>query len=282
MFVAGDPNYPNRLFKSSENAPDSFSGTGADIFDSSYPIVGLASAAQTLYVFSENSIDMINNNSIKQIGSSLVYTSIPLEATEGAMNHQTIAVFGRDVYFLSKSGKIKKVSPNQMLHYDCIELSHRANRGITKTMSKLDPDQSGGFAYVLPEEQLIKWHLRSKGSAFNDVCVVYNTEYDEFMVDDHKAFFSGVNYKTKNFTVSQIEPKIYRDEDGWTDDGSPTPFVYDCKLMNFGEPTINKALWQWRTYLSMNVLAKPVHELYADGALIDSKALGASDIPVAV
>ena len=176
---------------------------------------------------------MINNNSIKQIGSSLVYTSIPLEAMEGASGHSTIGVFGRDVYFLSKSGKIKKVAPAQALHYDCVEVSHRANRGITKTMDTLDADQSAGFCYVVPELQLIKWHLKTKGSTFNDICIIYNTEYDEFMVDDHKVFYGGVNYKTQNFTLSQIEPKIYKDEYGYTDDDSPIQFRYDTKVMNF-------------------------------------------------
>lgn len=93
FFVSGDSSAPNRLYKSANNNPESFTGTGSDIFDSAYPITGLASAAQTLYVFSDNNIDMINNNSIKQIGSSLVYTSIPLEATEGAASHATIATF---------------------------------------------------------------------------------------------------------------------------------------------------------------------------------------------
>jgi len=48
---------------------------------------------------------------------------------------------GKDVYFFSRSGKIKKLTPNNMT-YDVIELSHRANKGIDKTMDTLDSDQS--------------------------------------------------------------------------------------------------------------------------------------------
>lgn len=279
LFVAGDPANPTRLYKSNANNPESFTGGDSDQFDSSYPVNGLASAAQTLYVFSENSIDMINNNSIKQIGSSLVYTSLPLESMEGASGHRTIAVFGRDVYFLSKSGKIKKVAPGQALHYDVKELSHRANRGITKTMDSLDPDQSDAFAYVVPESNLIKWHLKSRGSPFNDLCVVYNTEYDEFMVDTQKVFSIGTNYKSKNFTASQIEPKIFLDEYGHTDDGAPIQFRYDTKVMNFGEPTVNKCLWQIRTFLALNRLGEVTQRVYADGSLVDTKTLDVDAIP---
>lgn len=279
MWVAGDPALPNRMYKSGENTPETFSWTGNDIFDSTSPIVGLAASNQTLYVFSENYIDMINSGSIKQIGSSLVYTSVPLESTEWASNHNTIAVVGKHVYYLSRSWKIKIVTPGQ-LTYDVTELSHRASNGITKTMDKLDADQSAGFCYVVPELQLIKWHLKSKGSTFNDICIVYNTEYDQFMVDDHKVFYGWVNYKGKNFTISQIEPKLYQDEFGYTDDDAPIQFRYDTKVMDFWEPTINKCLWQLRTYLGINVLGKVYQNVYSEGALIDSKLIDYSTIPI--
>jgi len=68
---------------------------------------------------------MINNNSIKQIGSSLVYTSVPLEATEGAVNHDSIISIGKDCLFLSKNNKIRRVMPQGMLHYNIQEISHR-------------------------------------------------------------------------------------------------------------------------------------------------------------
>lgn len=280
MFVSWDATSPNSLYKSSENNPESFTWTWSDLFTASYPIVWLASAAQTLYIFSESTIDMINNNSIKQIGNSLVYTSLPLEASEWAMNHNTIGVFGRDSYFLSKSGKIKKVMPNGMLHYDVIELSHRANKGINKTMETLDADQSAWFCYVIPERQIIKWHLKTKWSNYNDICIIYNTEYDEFMVDDHKIFYGGINYKTKNFTISHIEPKLYRDEYGQSNDDSPIQFVYDTKHIDLGQPTMLKELWQTRTFLGVNWLANPIQQIYAEWNLVDSRTLTSADIPI--
>lgn len=282
LFISGDVANPNTFYKSVPNDPEDFAWAWSDVFTSSFPIVWLASASQTLYVFSENNIDMINNNSIRQVGSSLVYTSVPLEANEWANNHNCIWTFGRDVYFLSKSNKIKKVSPWQALHYDISELSHRANRWITKTMETLDSDQSAWFCYVVPELQLIKWHLKTRWSAFNDICIVYNTEYDEFMVDDHKVFYGWVNYKTQNFTISQIEPKIYKDEYGFTDDDSPIQFRYDTKALVYWNPTMNKLLWQTRLFLWLNKLWKVYQNIYADGSLVDSKLIDDSTIPISV
>jgi hypothetical protein len=283
LWISWDPAKPTTLYKSVTGNPESFSGTDSDELTQSTPIVGLCSNMQTLYIFTEWSIDLINTSSIKTAPgtNTLIYTSVPLETMEGAMSHNTIANVGKNVYFLTKSGKIKMVTPGQ-LTYDVSELSHRANRGITKTMDTLDSDQSAGFCYVVPELQLVKWHLKTKGSNFNDICIVYNTEYDEFMVDDHKVFYGGVNYKTQNFTISQIEPKIYKDEYGYTDDDSPIQFRYDTKILDLWEPTINKCLWQMRTYLALSPITKIYQNIYADGALIDSKLIDSTTIPAVI
>lgn len=113
-------------------------------------------------MFTKNTLDMINNESIKQIASNLVYTSIPLEANEGAVVHQSVAVYGNACYYLSASNKIKMVAPGKYVGYDVVDISHRAGRGIDKTMATLASDQSDSFAYVIPELGLIKWHVKTK------------------------------------------------------------------------------------------------------------------------
>jgi len=55
-------------------------------------------------------------------------------------------------------------------------------------MATLDPDQTQSFAYAIPDKQLIKWHLKTIGATYNDICIVYNYEYDQFMVDTQKVF----------------------------------------------------------------------------------------------
>jgi len=282
MFCGGDPAFPYRLYKSAENNADSFSGTGSDIFDGSYPLTWLASAWQTLYVFSEQQIDMINNNSIKQIGSSLVYTSIPLEANEGAVNHATIAVVGKDCFYLTRSNKIKKVVPNGMLYYDVAEVSHRPNAGIDETMRLLDPDQSLGCSYVLPDKWLVKWFLKTRWSTYNDICIVYSFIYDEFMVDTNHVFSAACWYKTKSFAFAQVEPKMYLDEYGHTYDDSAIPFVYYTKEVTLWDPTINKELWQSRLFMTMNYDTEMHERILGDSTLLNEKILDSSMLPVLV
>lgn len=278
MWVSGWSTNPNRLYKSSENNPDSYSGSWADIFDAPYPVVWIAASGQTLYIFTENTIDMINNNSIKQIGSSLVYTSVPLEATEWAVNHDSIISIGKDCLYLSKSNKIRRIVPQGMLHYDIQEISHRKYEWISNTMAKLDPDQTQSFAYHIPEKQIVKWHCKSTWSNFNDICLVYNYEYDEWMVDSNKVFNWGIWYRTKAFTISQVEAKLYEDEFWTTDDWTPIQFEYWTKRFDFWEPTINKELWETRTFVKINSLTTLTQSIIADWNQVDTYDITETDI----
>lgn len=282
LWCSGDPKFPNRLYKSSTASPEDFTGTGSDTKDDTFPVVGLGANAQTLYVFTEQSIDMFNVNSIKTFGTSIVYTSVPLEASEGASNHNSIVSVGNYIYYLTKGNKIKRIAQWQGQIYDVQELSHRLNQGINNTMALLDPDQSNSFAYAVPDKQIIKWHCKTLGATWNDICIVYHWQYDQFMVDTQKPFIAWVWNRGKAYTVSQLEPKLYQDEYSHDDDWSPIPFEYRTKLLDFWEPTILKELWQLRTYCELNTAAVITQSTYADGGQVDVATIDVWDIPQAI
>jgi hypothetical protein len=71
------------------------------------------------------------------------------------------------------------------------ELSERAYNGISDLMNSLDPDQSESFGYFYAPDSLIKWHFKSEGATFNDVCVIYDIQKDAFLVDTQKFFYAG-------------------------------------------------------------------------------------------
>ena len=279
-WISWDSSNPNTFYKSNTNDPETFSWAWWDIFKATTPIVWLCASLETLYIFSESYIDMMNSWSIKDVWGTLAYTSVPLESMEWAMNHNNIVNYWKNVFFLTKSWKIKRVTPwNQT--YDVIDVSHREDNGITNTMDTLDSDQTDGFAYAIPEKQLIKWHLKTKWSSYNDLCIIYDVENDEFIIDDHKVFYGWINYKTQNFTISQIEPKLYIDEDWATDDDTPIQFVYHTKVFNLWNPTILKTLWQTRLFLSLNTIWVIKQEIYADWWLVDTKTINSATIPQA-
>lgn len=279
MWCAGTSANPTRLYKSVENNPDSFSGAGSDELDAAYPIVGLGIGGQTLYIFTEQTIDMINTSTIKQVWSSLVYTSVPLESKEGAVNHKCIVNVGKNLYFLTKSNKINQVVPNQLGGYDVFELSHKVTQGIDATMQRLDPDQSDSWAYALPDQQIIKWHLKTIGATYPDICIVYHFEYNLWMVDDNKAFYDWCWYKNKSYTISAVTPSFYQDEFGTSDDDEAIQFEYRTKHIDYWDPTINKELWQSRTFLQMNTATSLEQKIYADWGLVDATTIDRSLLP---
>ena len=97
--------------------------------------------------------------------------------------------------------------------YDSQDISHRNGYGIAKTMNTLDKDQSRSFVYHNPREQIIKFFVKTKGATWNDLCIVYNYQYDQFMADSNKPFSGGVWYQDKKYTCSALEPKIILDEE---------------------------------------------------------------------
>lgn len=145
-------------------------------------------------------------------------------------------------------------------------------------MDSLDPDQSAWFGYAIPGKQIICWSLKSKWASYNDTVITYNYEFDEWMIDTNKSFAGGVLFDNNPYTISALQKSVYRDEYGDTDDDSPIQFRYDSKLMDFWDSTMNKALWQTRTYIALNTRGKIYQNIYADGSLIDSKLIDISTI----
>lgn len=113
--------------------------------------------------------------------------------------------------------------------YDFQELSHRAYNGITKTMESLSSDQSTSFGYAIPSSQIICWHMKTKSATYNDIVIVYNYVYDEWMVDTNKSFSMGTLYNNVPYTISAINTSVFKDEIGTTDDDAPIQFRYDTK-----------------------------------------------------
>lgn len=113
--------------------------------------------------------------------------------------------------------------------FEAVELSDRPYEGVSTLMSTLDSDQSQCFGYYYSPSNLIKWHFKSNGSTFNDVCVVYDINKDAFFVDTQKYFYAGTMFQGKAYTVSMIEPKVYQDEVNADDEDSPIDFEYRTK-----------------------------------------------------
>ena len=273
-FVSGWYINPNKVYKSVGNNYEDFSSTWSDSFTFWESITSLATASQSLFYFTKNTITVTWSSDITDTAGTITYITRPLETKEWAVNFSTTITVGNDVYYLTPSNAICKIARGQNIYwFEILPLSNRKYNGIGKIMSSLSKDQNDWFAYFLPDKNLIKRHLKSEWSTFNDVCIVYDIIKDARLVDNQKYFYDWVFYKGKNYTISMLEPKVYQDEYWQTDDIAPIPFEYRTKEFFVTEPTLRKILRESRTFLDINELATVTQTILLDWVQSDSKTI---------
>jgi len=140
-------------------------------------------------------------------------------------------------------------------------------------MGKLDDDQSDSFGYYLPDQELVKRHIKTAGATFNDIVIIYDRDKDAFLVDNNKFFYGGIHFKNHDYTISMLEPKVYQDEYGQDDEDSAIQFEYRTKEFYISDPTYKKILRETRCLLDINELASLAQEVWVDGSLYDSKTV---------
>lgn len=267
------------IYRSATNNGSDFTGTGFGSLAWDYPFVGWVNAGWMLFFFSRRSIFNVYANNTQ---GNVSYTSRQLETTEGAVCHASIINIGKDVFYLSSNNKICKLSMDSNGRYDSQDISHRNWYGIAKTMATLDADQKRSFVYHNPREQIIKFFVKTKGATWNNLCIVYNYQYDQFMADNNKPFSGGVWYQDKKYTCSALEPKIILDEEGFTDDDAPIMFEYNTKNIDLDYPTTNKELWELRSFVGINTLAELNQNIIADWGQVDTFQFNKTMIPIFV
>ena len=84
--------------------------------------------------------------------------------------------------------------------------------------------------------------------------------------------------RQKNYTISMIEPKVYRDEYAQDDEDNPIHAEYRTKEFFFGDPTYKKILWETRTLLDMNELATVIQTIRTESGQVDEKTLNGTEV----
>lgn len=273
-WASGRSTNPNKVYKSVGDNYEDFNSTGSDTFTFSETVTGLSASTQALFYFTKNTISVTWPNDLQDTGWTITYTTRTLQTTEWASNNSCIVEVGSNVYYLSSSNALNVIAQGSNIYgYEVKDLSERKYSWISKIMQNLDKDQSSAYGYLLPWEMLIKWFFKSNGAWFNDVCIIYDITKDKFLVDWEKYFFDGVFFKGKNYTVSMIEPKVYQDEYGQTDENSPIQRVYRTKEFYVSDPTLKKIIRETRTLLDINELATVTQNILINGVQQDTKTI---------
>ena len=278
-WASGRSTNPNIVYKSVWDTFDTFSGTWSDEFTFPEEVTGLCANNEALFYFTQNTISVTGSGDISETWWSLVYNTRPLETKDGSAQHNTIVSAGSNVYYLSTSNSINMIARGANVNgFEIVWLSDRKYAGISKILSTLDTDQSMAFGYFLPQEMIIKWFVRTKWSTINDLSIIYDIEKDAFLVDNAKYFYGGVFFNGKNYTISNVEPKVFQDEIWYDDDDSAIQCEYRTKKYYVSDPTINKLLRESRTLLDVNELAEVTQCIYLDDRSEDVKTIYGTNV----
>lgn len=279
--ASGWSSNPTLVYKSVADNYEDFNSSWSDQFSFWENITWLASNDQALYYFTKNTISVTGANDILDVNWTLTYNTRSLDVTEWAINNSSIVPFGNRVFYVTPNNQIRYLEPwVQFDGKDSIPLSHREYEGIDNYMEALDDDQSDCWAYALPKENIIKFFFKSPWATFHDQCVSIYVKWTsiKFMPDTNKYFYDGTYFKNgKSFTVSGIEPKVYRDEYAYDDEDAPIPFEYWSKEFYVSGATWKNVLWWSRTLIDVNELANPTQYIYLDGSQVDEKTIDWAD-----
>lgn len=274
------PDNPNVLYKSVADDYEDFSWPGSDTFTFKEQITALSATNEILTIFTQNTISSIGKTDIQESGGTISFFTRTIDVKEWATSNCAVVSIGMNTYYLTRSNKIVQLRRWENIDgFETIELSERKYQGISNIMSALDKDQTDSFAYYVPKENLIKWFLKTEGATFNDLSIIYDITKDMFLIDEQKYFFDGINFDTRNYTVSNIEPKVFRDEFGQTDDNAPINFERRNEFYLW-EATRKKILWEARYLVKINELAELTLEIYIDDQLVDTKVIDKDNINV--
>lgn len=273
--------YPNKVYKSVADNYEDFNSAWSDNFTFNETITWLSANNEALFYFTKNSISITWLWDITDTAWTISYVTRSLTVKEGAVNHYSIVEAWNKIYFLTPSNKISIVARWQSIDwFEVLELSERQYKWISNIMYTLDKDQLESFWYFLPKENLIKRFVKTNWSSINDLCIIYDITKDSFLIDSQKFFYDWIFFNWLNYTISNIEPKVYIDEYWQDDEDSPIPFEYHTKELYIWDPTYKKLLRESRTLVDINELAELTQEIYIDWRLVDTKQVDKDNIAI--
>lgn len=274
MWISWFTTNSNTIRKSVANNFVDFTSAWKQDFEAPEAVTWFGTTNETLYIFTKNSISAISLNDVSETPSWFFFNSRPINTQEWAINHNSIINVWVNTYFLTPNNKIQQIIRwNNNNWYEILELSHREWWWISNLMDWLDKDQSESFWIYLPQENIIKWHLKKEWSTINDIVIIYNVLEDKFLIDEFKYFNWSIILNWQQYSISAIEPKIFKDEFWNDDDWSAIDFEYHTKSFDFLDKWRKKVLRETFTSWQIGILTDLIQEIYIDWSLVDTKTI---------
>lgn len=200
-----------------------WTGSGSDAILCPADILALASTLSRIFIFQDGRIDWIDKSSYTTIGGVTTFFRNPLALGDKVASKDCAVAAGDKLFYMTDRKRIRTVGYAVGVDQPEIgDLSEDPAVGIQLWLDRnLSDDQSGAFGWYDQANRLVKFHVRSRTSAFNDLVVSWDMVNKTFVVDGNKLFGAAVNHLGSSYAGSSVNGDVYRDEFGGDDDGSP-------------------------------------------------------------
>lgn len=246
--MAGDSNYPNRIWFSELSAGNILSTRGGiegnflDLQDPSEiagdTLNGLKVWNGNLYAFKRHSIWIIEYTGV----ATAPFQARRLTGNVGALSHWSIKETDKGLVFLSERGPaicygtfaaiiptakaiLNKFDPNDAARYNLTAMQY-TTAGINSTKSQ------------------IHWGVSSVSSSTRDLTLVYDFENEAFWEDDISANVYNEVTDANSFPsvwFGDYSGQVFQSDNGTSDNGVPIDFYFDTPKMALGIP------FHWKT-----------------------------------
>jgi hypothetical protein len=242
-------NGKNLVFSAPYKDNDLTIANGGGILNIGDTITGLIVFREQLIIFSENSINVLNGNSVAD------FIQQPVSRDLGCVAEDTIQEIGGDVIFLGpdglrlfsatdRIGDFSLAAVSKPIQAEILDLVSSSPVGFTSTVIREKSQyRIFGFnaGYTNDAAKGIAATQLEGGLSFNDlrgfnVYVAYS-EYD----GRNEFVYFGAS-----------DGYVYRMEQGNSFDGTPIPATFATPFIPLGDPKVRKTIYKSTTYLDAN------------------------------
>lgn len=210
-----------------QNAYD-FTGTGSYsiLYDSE--IKGLKSTLGGLYVFTRKKVEYISAE------NSAIWLSLPVWEGWDPINNLCIVSAGSKIFYITRLLDIETINYVPWINDAQVwSLSSQKLVNIKKTLNNLDSEQPTAYAYNDKKDNTIHFFLRTIGSIFNDICIVYDLVNDTWNIDIGRYYWYVTEYNGAYYGFSDLNASVFEDNIWYTDDGAAIYTKWVTQSMNF-------------------------------------------------
>lgn len=210
-------------------------GSGANLIGKGGRIENMTNLNDKLYFFKQDQIDVAA--SFYTDAAAPVLNLQPVTKTTGAVNNRAVSIVENDIWFLAPNLEVRSLG-NEANYFEDTRTKD-ISFAIKRHKRDLDPDQSGSVSWY--QDGIYKLSLKENGSSQNNLIFTYDRDVGGWGFDNGTSPQVACSVAGKSFFgVGGTSGQIYRDENGYSDNGFAMGWGGKTGLRDDGRPDMYK------------------------------------------